>query len=65
MYYNQHTRGMATNRHRSLVERSGRKAFEERLLLETKTLHTKIKEGKNICQKKTDIHEFKGKDLST
>ena len=25
--YNQHTRGMATTRHWSLVERSGRKAF--------------------------------------
>ena len=25
--YNQHTRGMATTRHRSLVERGGRKAF--------------------------------------
>jgi len=26
--YNQHTRGMATTRHRSLVERGGRKALE-------------------------------------
>jgi len=25
--YNQHTRGMATTRHRSLVERGGRMAF--------------------------------------
>jgi len=25
--YNQHTRGMATTRHRSLLERGGRKAF--------------------------------------
>jgi len=25
--YNQHTRGMATTRYRSLVERGGRKAF--------------------------------------
>jgi len=25
--YNQHTRGMETTRHRSLVERGGRKAF--------------------------------------
>jgi len=25
--YNQHTRGMATTRHRSLVERGGRKAL--------------------------------------
>ena len=39
--YNQHTRGMATTRHRSLVERGGRKALLE-------TLHT----PKNKCQKK-------------
>ena len=39
--YNQHTRGMATTRHRSLVERGGRKAFLE-------TLYTQIKK----CQKK-------------
>jgi len=31
--YNQHTRGMVTTRHRSLVERGGRKAL-------LKTLHT-------------------------
>ena len=31
--YNQHTRGMATTRHRSLVERGGRKVVLE-------TLHT-------------------------
>ena len=34
--YNQHTRGMATTRHRSLVERDGRKSLLE-------TLHTKQK----------------------
>jgi len=39
--YNQHTRGMTTTRHRSLVERGGRKALLE-------TLHTL----KNKCQKK-------------
>jgi len=33
--YNQRTRGMATNRHRSLVKRGGRKA-----LLETLHTHT-------------------------
>jgi len=33
--YNQHTKGMATTRHRSLVERGGRKA-----LLELEILHT-------------------------
>jgi len=32
--YNQHTRGMATTRHRSLVERGGRKTL-------LKTLYTK------------------------
>jgi len=42
--YNQHTRGMATTRHRSLVERGGRKA-----LLETLHTHKKIKmSGKPI-----------------
>ena len=39
--YNQHTREIATTRHRSLVERGGRKALFE-------TLHTKKKK----CQKK-------------
>jgi len=34
--YNSHTRGMATTRHRSLVERGGRKALLE-------TLHTQKK----------------------
>jgi len=43
--YNQHTRGMATTRHRSLVERGGRKA-----LLETSHKHTKKKHKK--CQEK-------------
>jgi len=45
--YNQHTRGIATTRHRSLVERGGRKALLE-------TLHTNTKQ---ICQKKADTHE--------
>jgi len=48
--YNQHTRGMATTRHRSLVERGGRKALLE-------TLHT----HKKNMSKKTDIHECKKK----
>jgi len=51
--YNQHTRGMATTRHRSLVLRGERKALLE-------TLHTKKQ-----CQEKPDIHEFKEKDSST
>jgi len=47
--YNQHTRGMATTRHRSLVERGGRKALLE-------TLHTQKK-----MSEKTDIHESEEK----
>jgi len=49
--YNQHTRGMATTRHRSLVERGGRKALLE-------TLHT---QNKIKMSEKTDIHESKEK----
>jgi len=49
--YNQHTRGMVTTRHRSLVERGGRKA-----LLETLQTH----KNKNMF-KTTDIHDFKEK----
>jgi len=48
--YNQHTRGMATTRNRSLVERGGRKA-----LLETLHTHKKKLSGK------TDVHESKEK----
>jgi len=44
--YNQHTRGMATSRHRSLFERGGRKALLE-------TLHTQ----KNKMSGKIDIHD--------
>ena len=40
--YNQHTRGMATTRHRSLVERGGRKAF----VRDKDIAHTQ--KGKNI-----------------
>jgi len=43
--YNQHTRGMATIRHRSLVEWGGRKAFVRDKFL----AHTKKKEGEK-CQ---------------
>jgi len=51
--YNQHTRGIATTRHRSLVEKGERKPL-------LKTLHTKkIKAGK------TDNHKPKEKDSST
>jgi len=37
--YNQHTRGMVTTRHRSLVERRGRKALLETLHTHTKKIH--------------------------
>jgi len=54
--YNQHTRGMAlaTTRHRSLVEKGGRKALLE-------TLHT----SKKKMSEKTDIHESKERYSST
>ena len=51
--YNQHTIGMATTRHRSLIERGGRNAF-----VREKALHTH-KKGEKQCQKKTNIHESK------
>jgi len=49
--YNQHTRGMATTRHRSLVERGGRKALLE-------TLHTQ-KKNRKICQEKQIFTDLK------
>jgi len=76
--YNQHTRGMETTRHRSLVERGGRKA-----LLETLHTYTQKKKYTYICiyiythkkkiyiymyiyiETKTDIHESKRKNSST
>jgi len=61
--YNQHTRGMATTRHRSLVERGGRKAF----IRDKGLAHTrkgKKRKRKNLSGK-TDIHESKKKDSST
>ena len=57
--YDQHTRGMETTRHRSLVERGGRKA-----LLETLQTPKKKSQEKNV-KNKTDIHESKRKDSST
>jgi len=51
--YHQHTRGIATTGHRSLVERGGREALLE-------TLHTQKKTGKK-CVEKNDIHESKEK----
>jgi len=65
--YNQHSRGMETTRHRSLVERGGRKAFVRDL---THT-HTQIYIYIYIyiyiffSETKTDIHESKRKDSST
>jgi len=54
--YNQHTRGIVTTRHRSLVERGRRKAF-----VIDKGLAHKQKQYQN----QTDIHESKEKDSST
>jgi hypothetical protein len=48
---------METTRHRSLVERGGRKALLE-------TLHTHTHKKINV-RNKTDIHESKRKDSST
>ena len=44
--YNQHIRGMATTRHRSLVERGGRKVF----VIDKGLAHTQ-KEGKKMARK--------------
>jgi len=46
--YNQHTRGMATTRHRSLVERGGRKAF----VRDKDLIHQNKKGGEKKCQEK-------------
>jgi len=53
--HNQHTRGMATTRHRSLAERGGRKDF-----VKDKGLAHAKKEGEKMSEK-TDIHESKVK----
>jgi len=54
--YNQHTRGMATTRHKSLVERGGRKAF----VTDKGLAHTKRNKKTNKNEKqnsgKPDIH---------
>jgi len=55
--YNQHTRGMATTRHRSLVERGGRKAL-------LKTLHTHKKTEKKMSGKNR-YSRISRKDSST
>jgi len=46
--YNQHTRGVARTRYRSLVERGGRKAF----LRDKDLAHTQKRRGKK-CRKKS------------
>ena len=56
--YKQHTRGMATTRHRSLLERGGTKALLE-------TLHTHTHTHKKNVRNKTDIHESIRKYSST
>jgi len=60
--YNQHTRGIATTRHRSLVERGGRKAFVRDKGLE----HTQKGGGwKRKMLENTDIHDSKENNSST
>ena len=44
--YNQHARGMATTRHRSLVERGRRKAF----VRDKGLAHTKRQKGKKMSE---------------
>ena len=53
--YDQQTGGMATTKHRSLVERCRRKDLSETL-----QTHNKKKQEKK-CQKKSDIHESQEK----
>jgi len=50
--YNQHTRGMATPRHRSLVDRGGRKAFVRDKGLAQTSKSEGGKNGKNTNLKK-------------
>jgi len=57
---NQGTRGMATTRHRSLLERGGRKA----IVRDKDPAHTK-KRGEKKCQKNPDIHDSNEQDSST
>jgi len=54
---------METTRHRSLVERGGRKAF----VRDKGLAHTQKggKKGGGKCQQKTAIHESRKKDSST
>jgi len=56
--YNQHTGGMATTRHRSLVERGGRKAFVRELAHPNKT-------PKKMSEQKIDVRKSQEKDSST
>jgi len=55
--YNQYTRGIATTRQRSRIERGGRKAF----VRDKGLAHTHQKQ----LSEKADIHESKKKDSST
>jgi len=62
--YNQHTRGMATTRHKSLVEGGGRKAFVRHKGL-AHTQKSKKKKNEKRMSGNPDIHESKEKDSST
>jgi len=60
--YNQHTRGMAPNRHRSLVEGGGRKAFARD---KERPSAPKKKGGGGKGHKKNEIQKSQEKDLNT
>jgi len=57
--YNQHARGMATTRHRSLVERGGRKAFVRNKIAHTQKMENKMSEENRYSM------TLKKKDSST
>jgi len=64
--YNQHTRGIATTRHRRLVERGGRRAFVRDKGLAHTHKRKEKKKGKMKREKwsgKIDVHESTKKEF--
>jgi len=62
--YNQHARGMATTRHRSLVERGGRKAFVRNKIAHTQKMENKMSEENRYSmtlKKKIPAHRASSK----
>jgi len=51
--YNQHTKGITTTRHKSMVERCGRRA-----IVLTKALHTHTKEKKRKKEKNSRKNRY-------